>query len=125
MQCLNLVQQYRADIAQFPRTTSEEVCTLVQRIATAQVQRDSPQETTAKQRLLEGHYGLVIVVAYEVYSKAPLRHLKIDDLIQEGNIGLLKAVRDYPFAQATGHFTPYAKTCIKHTIISALPLHET
>lgn len=41
-----------------------------------------------------------------------------DDLVQEGVIGLIKAIRTYD--NASSSFNTYASLCIKHSVISAL-----
>lgn len=43
----------------------------------------------------------------------------VDDLYQEGMIGLLKAIRTYD-AQRSPHFEPYAAACIRNQILDAV-----
>lgn len=124
MDHLDSVQQYRRDIAHFLRTTLEVVSTLVQQIVTARAHDDSEREAEARERLIEGHLGLVMAVAYEEGRAAPLQHLKLADLIQVGNIGLLQAVQSFDFADPAGRFTPYVKASIRHAILSAFHSDE-
>lgn len=65
--------------------------------------------------LVLGHLRLVVSVArrYERF------HLPLGDLIQEGNVGLLEAVRNYD-PRRHGRFARHASNCIKAEICRAL-----
>jgi DNA-directed RNA polymerase sigma subunit (sigma70/sigma32) len=75
---------------------------------------DEARENVAR-RLIEGHLAQVVSIAQKhSASGAPML-----DLIQEGNIGLMNAVRS--FAEGPiGDFTDYAATCIDDAIKKAL-----
>lgn len=69
----------------------------------------------ARKRLLEGNLRLVISIAKRYRSKEML----FDDLIQEGNIGLMKAVDKFDYTR--GHkFSTYATWWIKQGISRAI-----
>lgn len=65
--------------------------------------------------LVLGHLRLVVSVArrYERF------HLPLGDLIQEGNVGLLEAVRNYE-PKRHGRFVRHAANCIRKEICRAL-----
>lgn len=65
--------------------------------------------------LVLGHLRLVVSVArrYERF------HLPLGDLIQEGNVGLLEAVRNYA-PKRHGRFVRHAANCIRKEICRAL-----
>lgn len=73
--------------------------------------------------LVVAHLRLVVALArrYEHLKKLPL-----EDLIQEGNVGLLGAVRSYD-PERHGRFSRHAATCIRKAICDALtdarPIH--
>ena len=71
---------------------------------------DEARENVAR-RLIEGHLAQVVSIA----QKHSASGVPMLDLIQEGNIGLMNAVRR--FAESPiGDFTDYANTCINDTI---------
>jgi DNA-directed RNA polymerase sigma subunit (sigma70/sigma32) len=74
---------------------------------------DEARENVAR-KLIEGHLAQVVSIAQKhSASGAPML-----DLIQEGNIGLMNAVRS--FAEGPiGDFTDYAATCIDDAIKKA------
>jgi DNA-directed RNA polymerase sigma subunit (sigma70/sigma32) len=75
---------------------------------------DNARENVAR-RLIEGHLAQVVSIA-QSHSAAGVSML---DLIQEGNTGLMNAVRS--FAETPiGDFTDYAATCIDDAIKKAL-----
>ncbi len=116
---LNLLTLYRTDVAAGTHCASQdEVHALLAQIATAITTRDHAREHACKQRLIETHLGLVIAMATERCRF--LRRLDLLDLIQEGNIGLLHAARDYPYGRDDGGFTAYACACIGHAMTIGL-----
>jgi RNA polymerase primary sigma factor len=76
--------------------------------------RDEQRENVAARRLIESQLMLVVNIAEKhSASGAPLL-----DLIQEGNIGLMNAVRS--FAESPiGDFTAHAAACIEAAIAKA------
>jgi RNA polymerase sporulation-specific sigma factor len=65
-----------------------------------------------------------LLVRYRAYARAKARTYFLaggdkEDIVQEGMIGLYKAVRDYEFGKETP-FRNFAELCIKRQIISAV-----
>lgn len=73
----------------------------------------------ARKKLIESNLMYVVSIAMEISgSFGYLTHLKIMDLIQEGNIGLIKAVANYD--PKKGRVTTYATKKIKRCIYMAI-----
>jgi RNA polymerase primary sigma factor len=70
-------------------------------------------------RLVEAHLRLVVSVAAKMQGKG----LSIDDMVSEGNIGLLKAVLKYERAKGVP-FAPFAVPYIRKQIERALKAEE-
>jgi RNA polymerase sigma factor (sigma-70 family) len=123
MQYLIDLRQYVSDIAAIPRVSGEEARHLVSHLAAAR-QGAVPVELAAhaKERLIEGHLWLVVSLVKR--SPARLCTLSPLDLVQEGTLGLLRAIERFDFAQA-GNFTAYAATTIRYAILEALPMEDT
>lgn len=75
---------------------------------------DEAHENVAR-RVIEGHLGQVVSIAQK-HSDSGVPML---DLIQEGNRGLLNAVRSFA-EKPIGDFTDYAATCIDDAIKKTL-----
>lgn len=67
-------------------------------------------------RLIEAHLRLVVPIAERHSSSSGISVL---DLIQEGNIGLLNAVKAFA-KKPSGDFSAYAKACIEDAILKAV-----
>src|SRR6266545_6825784 len=78
------LERYLAEISRFPLLTLDEE----QRLA--RVYRDKG-DTQAAHRLVTANLRFVVKVSYEYRSYG----FKIADLVQEGNIGLMKAVQKF------------------------------
>jgi RNA polymerase sigma factor (sigma-70 family) len=72
----------------------------------------------ARQRLVELHMGLVRSVAYRYRDLG----LPLDDLVQEGAIGLLDAVARFEPSRGAS-FATYARWCVRRAITRALTDH--
>lgn len=77
---------------------------------------DEAREMVAR-RLIEGHLAQVVIIAQR-HSASGVDML---DLIQEGNTGLMYAVRSFA-ARPIGDFTKYSATCIEDAIKKAFGL---
>lgn len=67
----------------------------------------------------EDHLRLLYAVANQYRSAARRQGLEIDDLVNEGSFGLLRAVRDFDPGRGVT-FGSYAHPCIEHAILAAL-----
>lgn len=79
------VRAYLKEIGKIPLLTPEEEAELAQRIEAGDEQ--------AKKRLAEGNLRLVVSIAKRYTGHG----LQLLDLIQEGNIGLMKAVEKFDY----------------------------
>jgi RNA polymerase sigma factor (sigma-70 family) len=121
---LDSLHLYRAELAHcIHLTSSEEVASLIVRIAQAQAGHDQEAERTYKHQLVETYLPLVMALAAR--HRPHLRRLAWLDLIQEGNIGLLRAVNSYDYAHHPGKgFTTYVRVAIRHALADALFLDD-
>ena len=102
------VKMYLKDIGKVPLLTSEEEIELAKRIYEG--------DEYAKAKFCESNLRLVVSVAKKWVSKTPLSFL---DLIQEGNLGLLKAVEKFDYSKGY-KFSTYATWWIKQAITRAI-----
>jgi RNA polymerase primary sigma factor len=98
---------YLREIARIPLLTREQEGELARRIRGG--------EEAAKQRLVEANLRLVVQVARRYIN----RGLPLPDLIEEGNIGLLRAVEKFEPERGT-RFATYATWWIRQAISRAL-----
>ena len=104
-------RQYMQQVLKFPRLTREEEQELTARYR----ERGDPE---AAYKLVTGNLRLVVKIAFQ-YRRAFLNML---DLVQEGNIGLLQAVKKYdPFRGVP--FSAYAAWWIRAYILKHLLDH--
>ncbi|RIV18213.1 sigma-70 family RNA polymerase sigma factor [Alicyclobacillaceae bacterium I2511] len=82
---------------------------------TAFVQRAQSGDTDAVLTLMQQWDPIVLHIAYKYFLKGAER----EDLVQEGRIGLLKAIRDYQEDKAAS-FRGFAVLCVRREIISAI-----
>ena len=102
------VKMYLKDIGKVPLLSNEEEMELAKRI----LQGDE----YAKAKFCEANLRLVVSVAKKWVSKTPLSFL---DLIQEGNLGLLKAVEKFDYSKGF-KFSTYAHWWIRQSITRAI-----
>ncbi|MBO0777241.1 MAG: sigma-70 family RNA polymerase sigma factor [Ktedonobacteraceae bacterium] len=100
------VQQYLQDIAQFPLLSAGEEQTLAQQIAAG--------DRGARDQLINANLRLAVSVAKQ-YAR---RGVELLDLIQEANIGLIKAAEK--FDAAKGRFSTYATWWMQERLIQVL-----
>lgn len=78
---------YLKEIGRIPLLSVDEECDLAKRIAQG--------DTDAKRKLTEANLRLVVSVAKKYMNHG----LSLLDLIQEGNVGLIKAVEKYGYTK--------------------------
>lgn len=103
------IQIYLKEIGQYPLLSSEEEKELAKRIEMG--------DEEAKSRLMKANLRLVVTFAKKYVGRSP--NLTLLDLIQEGNLGLFKAVEKYDFSKGF-KFSTYACWWIRQGITRAL-----
>jgi RNA polymerase nonessential primary-like sigma factor len=98
---------YLREIAGIPLLTREQEIDLARRAAAG--------DQAAKQRLIESNLRLVVQVARRYFN----RGLPLPDLIEEGNIGLMRAVEKFD-AERGVRFSTYATWWIRQAVTRAL-----
>ncbi len=101
------VRVYLKEIGRVPLLTSEEEIELAIRIA--------EDDKKAKQRLAEANLRLVVSIAKRYVG----RGMQFLDLIQEGNLGLIKAVEKFDYTKGF-KFSTYATWWIRQAITRAI-----
>jgi len=105
----DLVQMYLREIGRVDLLKSEEEISLAKRI-----EKGDPQ---AKQKLTEANLRLVVSIAKKYVGRS--HNLSLLDLIQEGNIGLFRAVEKFDYRKGY-KFSTYATWWIRQAITRAL-----
>lgn len=103
------IQMYLREIGQYPLLTALEERTLAKRIV------DGDDE--ARNLLARANLRLVVSIAKKYVGRSP--DLTLLDLIQEGNLGLFKAVDKFDFTKGF-KFSTYATWWIRQAITRAL-----
>src|SRR5262245_3737782 len=98
---------YLKEIGRIPLLTREQEGELARRVRAG--------DAAAKSQLTEANLRLVVQIARRYLN----RGLPLPDLIEEGNIGLLRAVEKFDAARGT-RFSPYATWWIRQAIVRAL-----
>ncbi len=101
------VKIYLKEIGRVPLLTPEEEIELAQRMAQG--------DPKAKQRLSEANLRLVVSIAKKYVG----RGMQFLDLIQEGNLGLIKAVEKFDYTKGY-KFSTYATWWIRQAITRAI-----
>ena len=101
------IKMYLREIGQIPLLSYEEEIDYAQRVLNG--------EEEAKQKLIESNLRLVVSIA----KKHTNRGLKMLDLIQEGNMGLMKAVEKFEYEKGF-KFSTYATWWIRQAITRAI-----
>jgi len=104
---LGTLQTYLRDIQQVPLLSAEQECELARRIM------DGDPE--ARERMVRANLRLVVSVARSYVNKG----LPLPDLIEEGNLGLLRAVERFDPDEEC-RFSTYATWWIRQAIRRAL-----
>jgi RNA polymerase primary sigma factor len=103
------VQMYLKEIGKTPLLTPREEKELAKRIEKG--------DEAARQRLIQANLRLVVSIAKRYANRSP--HLSILDLIQEGNIGLSRAVEKFDYRKGF-KFSTYATWWIRQAVTRAL-----
>lgn len=103
------VQMYLREIGRVPLLTAEEEVQLAK--------RNEKGDLMAKQKLTEANLRLVVSIAKKYVGRSA--NLSLLDLIQEGNIGLFRAVEKFDYRKGY-KFSTYATWWIRQAITRAL-----
>ncbi|HOX60814.1 MAG TPA: sigma-70 family RNA polymerase sigma factor [Candidatus Magasanikbacteria bacterium] len=101
------IQMYLREIGKIPLLTADEEVSLAK--------RKERSDKEAEKRLIEANLRLVVSIAKKFVGK----QLSLLDLIQEGNIGLFRAVRKFDYRKGY-KFSTYATWWIRQAITRAL-----
>ena len=102
------VKMYLKDIGKVPLLSQEEEVELAKRVMVG--------DLSAKAKLCESNLRLVVNIAKRYSGKNGMQFL---DLIQEGNLGLLKAVEKFDYTKGF-RFSTYATWWIRQSITRAM-----
>jgi RNA polymerase primary sigma factor len=105
------VKQYLKEIGMYPLLNAEQELQLAERVARG--------DQRARQKLIEANLRLVVSIAKR-YSNQGLPLL---DLIQEGNIGLMRATQKFDYKRGF-RFSTYATWWIRQAISRAIAEHS-
>jgi RNA polymerase primary sigma factor len=103
----NALAVYQREISRIPLLTREEELALAKRVAAG--------DADAERRMVEANLRLVIKIARRYMN----RGLPLADLIEEGNLGLLRAVRKFRWERGT-RFSTYAVWWIRQFVVRAI-----
>ena len=104
---VSILAQYFEDIARYPLLSKEEELSLVHQV--------KQKDASAKEKLINSNLRLVVSIAKEFRN----RGVEFPDLIQEGNIGLIKATDKFDIEKGY-RFSTYASWWIKQEIIRSI-----
>jgi len=105
----DVVQMYLKEIGRTPLLTRKEEKELAKRIEWG--------DEEARKKLVQANLRLVVSIAKRYVNKSP--NLSILDLIQEGNIGLARAVKKFDYTKGF-KFSTYATWWIRQAVTRAL-----
>lgn len=103
------VQQYLKEIGKTPLLTKDDERELAK--------RSERGDEDARQRIMKANLRLVVSIAKRYANRSP--NLSILDLVQEGNIGLSKAVEKFDYRKGF-KFSTYATWWIRQAVTRAL-----
>ena len=105
------VRMYLKEIGKIPLLTPEEEL----EVATDLVSEDEKARDAARKRMSEANLRLVVSIAKRYVG----RGMQLLDLIQEGNLGLMKAVEKFDYTKGY-KFSTYATWWIRQSITRAI-----
>lgn len=103
--------KYLKEIGKYPLLTLEEEQELAKKILLGNLQ--------AREKIINCNLRLVVSVAKKFSKKYPYINFELLDFIQEGNLGLFKAVDLFDYTKGY-KFSTYATWWIRHSIIRAI-----
>ena len=113
------IKFYLQAIGRYPLLTAEEEIEIAKRIEKGRNNPDDPQLVqdglAAREKMIKSNLRLVVSVA----KKYTNRGMLLQDLIQEGNIGLAKAVDKFDYTRGN-RFSTYATWWIKQGITRSI-----
>lgn len=101
------LQLYLEEIGKIPLLTDSEVIELARRLEGG--------DLDARQRLVSANLRLVVAIAKRYQGRGVL----LEDLVQEGNLGLIRAVERFDYRRGF-RFSTYAAWWIRHRITRAI-----
>ncbi len=101
------MKQYMRDIAEFPLLTPEQEIQLANRISSG--------DESALDEMVRANLRLVVTIALELGN----RGMSIDELVSEGNLGLIQAAKKFDPSKGA-KFSTYASWWIKQAMRRAL-----
>lgn len=105
------VKQYLKEIGTYPLLTAEQELRLAERVAYG--------DDHARQKLIEANLRLVVSIAKRYANQG----LSLLDLVQEGNIGLMRASQKFDYKRGF-RFSTYATWWIRQSISRAIAEHS-
>lgn len=106
------ISLYMKEVFSYPINTPEENKELARRYKAGDMK--------AREKLINGNLRLVVNFAFRYRDK--VKHMQMLDIIQEGNVGLMRAIEDYD--PNVGAFSTYAVIWIKQAIRRAISNKE-
>lgn len=106
------LKMYLEDLEAMKDCSEEENITLIKHIC--------EHDDDAKNRFIEGNLRLVVELAKEYRNQG----ITLEDLIQEGNIGLLNSVDCLSYLQDIGNWKQFVSNYIRKSIDSAIKEQE-
>lgn len=107
MMTSDALQLYLEEIGKIPLLTDSEVIELARRLEGG--------DPDARQRLVSANLRLVVAIAKRYQGRGVL----LEDLVQEGNLGLIRAVERFDYRRGF-RFSTYASWWIRHRITRAI-----
>ena len=101
------LQRYLEEIGKIPLLADSEVIELARRLEGG--------DPDARQRLVNANLRLVVAIAKRYQGRGVL----LEDLVQEGNLGLIRAVERFDYRRGF-RFSTYAAWWIRHRITRAI-----
>ena len=105
-----LLNKYLRRMGEIPLLSRDDEVEVARRVA-----ENGPDAELAKQALINANLRLVVSIA----KQYTYRGLPLSDLIQEGNLGLIKAVEKFDYTRGF-KFSTYASWWIRQSIIRAI-----